>query len=259
MKFKFFLLSIPVSLVNLLTSNNMALAAYFNPLTGYSEADLAKEINNGSFIEEFNAISQIGDKGMAAYELELNNIVPPNTVDEKSSSKKQFLWKNGEKVDFKLSFDGEMLKYQVENEILRSINVNEAGFDINGMILSAKSTENSQSKLTNLIFDDGSMSNIDLNSQKGEIDFLKVTGIDNTFTLSGTQVFSWIGDRPEDYDLAYQIRVGTFQEPKSNLSKANNARDNSASLLSIREVPESKTISLFSLFLVGMCFNYRRR
>lgn len=257
MKLKIFLLSIPVSIFSLLTSSNIAEAAYFNPLTGYSQADLAKELDEGSFIEEFNAISRIGDDGMANYELELNNIVPPQTVDEQSSSKKQFLWENGEEVDFQLSFDGEMLKYQVGEEVLNAINVNEAGFDINGMILSAQSTKNGQTKLSNLVFDDGSMSTIDLMSKEGEIDFLKISGIDNTFTLSGTQVFSWTGERPENNDLAYQIRVGTFQELNSDMYNSNNV-SNFSSLIP-EEVPEPKTISLFSLFLVGIIFNSRRR
>ena len=132
MKSDLFWLSIPVSLINLFISSNIAIAAYFNPLTGYSEADLAREINNGIFVEEFNAIS---------------NIVPPQTVDEKFSSKKQFLGKNGEKVDFQRSFDGEILKYQVDKEVLNAINVNEAGFDINGMILSAISTKKWSDKI----------------------------------------------------------------------------------------------------------------
>ena len=253
MKLKFLLLSIPVSLISLLTSNNIAKAAYFNPLTGYSEADLLKEIDRGSFIEEFNAASYIGDNGMAAYELELNNIVPPATVDPTSSSQKQFLWQNGEEVNFKLSFDGEILQYQVGEEVLTAIDVNEAGFDINGMILSARSTENSQTKLSNLVFDDGSISTINLMSQDGETDFLKITGIDNTFILSGTQVFSWTGARPENFDLAYQIRVGTFQEVNSDKYKSNQA-----SLLVAEEIPEPKTISLFSLFLVGLIFKKAR-
>ena len=98
------------------------------------------------------------------------------------------------------------------------------------------------------------MSTVDLISKKRKIDFLKISGIDNTFTFSGTQVFSWIGERPENNDLAYKIRVGTFQEPKSNLYTAN-----SASRLSAIEVPETKTISLFSLLLVGMVFTHLRR
>ena len=254
MKIKFLFLSISISIVSLVINKNVAKAAYFSPLTGYTKADLETEISNGSFVEEFNAASYIGDNGLAAYELELNNIIPPDTVDLGSSSQKQFLWRNGEEVDFELSFDGKTLQYQVGEQVLSAINVTEVGFDINGMILSANSTANSKAELTNLVFDDGSISTIDLMSQEGEIDFLKVTGIDNTFTLTGTQIFSWTGERPKNFNLAYKVRVGTFKEPKSDLYNWE-----TASLLLGEEVPEPKTISLFSLLLAGIMFNYRRR
>lgn len=258
MKLKFFLPSISVSIVSLLGINNMANAAYFSPLTGYTKANLAQEINNGSFVEEFNAVSNIGDNGMAAYELELNNIVPPKTVDPASSRQKQFLWKNGEEVDFKLSFDGKTLNYEVGNELLSSVDVNEAGFDINGMILGAQSTENSSSELKDLMFsEEGSPISQNLNSMGGEVDFLKVTGIDNTFTLTGKQVFSWAGARPADFDLAYQIRVGTFQDPVSNQYNSRNA--NKLNSLVTEEVPEPKTVSFLYLLSVGMLFNLHRR
>ena len=255
MKNKFLLLSIPITISSIFFNKDVAQAAYFTPLTGYTKADLEAEINSGSFVEEFNAASYIGDRGLAAYELELNNIIPPNTVDLVSSSHKQFLWQNGQEVDFEISFDGEILKYQVGDRVLSAINVIEADFDnINGMIFSASSTKNSKAELSNLIFADGSMSYIDLMSQDGEIDFLKVTGIDKTFTLTGTQTFSWTGERPENFDLAYQIRVGTFKEPKSDLYDFK-----AANLLLAEEVPEPKNISLFSLILVGMVLTYRRR
>lgn len=257
MYLKKILISIAVGLLGLLTTKNVAQAAYLKSLNSYSKADFAKEINSGSFVEEFNAASYIFDDKMAAYEIEINNIVDPATVYPNPYIQKQFLWKNGEKINFELSFNGEIIKYKVGEKVLSAVNVNQELFDINGIILKAQSAENSQVELTNLVFDDSLISTLDLRAEEGEIDFLKIAEINNSFTLTGTQVFSWKGARPEDFDLAYKISVGNFQEPTSNLFQSSNFSILSASI--VTEVPEPKTVSLFSLLLVGMIIKHRRR
>ena len=228
-----------------MTSANSAKAAYFSPLTGYSAADLEAQINNGTFVEEFNASSYIGDDGGPAYELEIVDIDPPNTVVDNPTG--QYTWGNGESVDFELSFDGTDLTYTVGGETIQSFDVTQGDFDINGMILSSTSTDNSSATLSNLMFDDGSMSMESLLSDGGDTDFLKIAGIDNTFTLSGTQTFAWDGERPADFDLAYQIRVGTFRDPIVSLNNSST------------EIPEPATISLFSLGAVALGLKRRRK
>lgn len=222
-----------------------AQAAYFSPLTNYTQSALNDAIKSGSFIEEFRASSYIGDNGRAAYELELKDIIVPDDLDSLTSE--QFLWRNSQSVDFELSFDGKTLSYTVGNTVLESVDVLDAGFDINGMFLSATSTSNSSATLSNLMFDDGSMSWEDLESKGGNIDFLKITGLDNTFTLTGTQTFAWNGARPQNYELAYQIRVGKFNDLVVE------ERDPSV------EVPEPKTISLLSLGAIALLAKRRHR
>jgi hypothetical protein len=243
MIFKKFLLPLATVLTGIAVTATNADAAYFSPLTGYTQQDLNKAIQNGSFVEDFNVSSYIGDDGIASYELELKDIVPPDNVESLVSE--QFLWENNQEVDFELSFDGTTLSYTVGDKILQSVDVADGGFDINGMLLSANSTANSSATLSNLMFDDGSMSMEDLISDGGNIDFLKITGLDNNFRLSGTQTFAWNGERPSNFELAYQIRVGSFNDPvvASNLGL---------------EVPEPRTISLLSLGAIALSIKRRR-
>ena len=245
MNIKKIIYSLSVGVTTLFIGVNAAEAAYFSPMTGYSAADVDAKISNGTFVEEFNASSYIGDDGGSAYELEVVDIAPPSDVVGRQQG--QYDWVNGEEVKFELSFDGSDLKYTVGGETIQSIDVAQGDFDINGMILSANSTANSSSTLSNLMFDDGSMSMEDLMSEGGETDFLQITGIDNTFTLTGTQMFSWDGERPADFDLAYQIRVGTFVDPVASLA------------LDGAEIPEPATVSLFSLVAIALGAKYTRR
>jgi hypothetical protein len=237
-----FILSLPLAIIAISLISNKAQAAYFSPLTGYTAEELEREIQNGSFVEEFSASSFIGDRGMTAYELELKDIIPPNDVD--STQTEQFLWKNNQKVDFELSFDGTTLSYTVGDKVIQSIDVVEEQFEINGMILSATSTDNSSVTIGNLMFEDGSMSMDNLSANKGNTDFLKITGLDHKFKLTGTQTFAWRGKRPSNFELAYQIRVGSFQDPRTS---------------DVVEVPEPQTLSWLSLGAIACLFKAVRK
>ena len=261
MNLKVFSLSIPVALIGLLTTGNTAQAAFFRSMNDYSKADLTKEIETGSFVEEFNLATYVGKDGVATSKLEIDESLPAGDIELASyreidgNSQSQFLWNNQEEVDFQIYSNGEAIEYQVDGEVLHTIAVQEFEFD--SMVVSAASTENSQTKLTNLVLDNDPIQTTELISEAGKTDYLKIAGIeDRTFTLSGTQVFSRTEVEAEDLDLAYQIRVGTFQPTSDVLGSAN------FSILSASmgaEVPEPRTVSLFSLLLVGLIFNCRRR
>ncbi len=268
MNWKVFSLSIPVALLSLLTTGNTAQAALLRSMDNYTEADLIEDIESGSFVEEFTLATYIGNDGTASSELEVNESLPAGSIDLSSyrgieqTSQSEFLWNNEEEVDFELSFDGEAIAYRVGGEVINTINVGEAEFEIDSMVLNPNSTENTQTKLTNLVLNNDSISSTDLIAEAGGVDFFKITGIENDrFPLSGTQVFSSTGVEAEEIDLAYQIRVGTFRPTSDLLSSANfsilgasmNAQMNGA------EVPEPRTVSLFSLLLVGLIFNRCRR
>jgi hypothetical protein len=241
---KRFLFSISLGATTLFFGAKDAQAAYFSPETGHSSADVEAQMTDGAFIEEFNASSYIGDDGGPSYELETVDVDPSSGIVGRQQG--QYSWESGQEVDFELSFDGQDLTYTVGGETVQSLDVSQGGFDINGMLLSTNSTEDSSATLKNLMFDDGSMSMEDLVSNASGEDFLKITGIDNTFTLTGTQVFAWEGARPSNFDLAYQIRVGTFQDPL-------------ASGLAGSEIPEPATISLFSFGAIALGLKSLRR
>lgn len=262
MNWKRFSLSIPVALIGLLTTGNTAQAASLGTTTNYTEADLMKDIESGSFVEEFTLATYIGNDGTATAELEVNESLPAGSLELSSyrdipqTSQSEFLWNNEEEVDFELSFDGEAIAYQAGGEVINTINVPEAEFEIDSMVLNANSLENSQTKLTNLVLNNDSIS--PLIAEAGGTTFLKITGIENDrFTLSGTQVFSSTAVEAEEIDLAYQIRVGTFRPNSDVLSSANfsilgasmSAQMNGA------EIPEPRTVSFFSLLLIGLVVN----
>jgi hypothetical protein len=241
---KKFLFSVSLGATALLFGGKDAQAAYFSPMEGSTSGDIEAQMTGGTFIEEFNASSYIGDDGGPSYELEVVDIDPANGIVGRQQG--QYSWENGQEVDFELSFDGQDLTYTVGGQTIQSVDVSQGNFDINGMLLSANSTENSSASIKNLMFDDGSMSMEDLMSRNSGEDMLQITGIDNTFTLTGTQVFTWEGERPSNFDLAYQIRVGTFQDPLASTMNGN-------------EVPEPATISLFSLAAVALGLKSLRR
>ena len=208
-------------------------------MTGFTTSDLNNAIENGSFVEEFNVSSYIGDTGNIVSELTLNDIIPPDIIDD--SQQEQFLWNSGETVNFELSLKDNSLTYKVGDRILMSENVLDSDFGINGMLLGANSIDNGSVSLSNLRFEDGSRDMNGLLSEGSTMDFLKITGINDNFTLKGTQVFTWdeTAPRPENLDLGYQIRVGNFQD----IQQANNNQ---------REIPEPSSISVFALAAIAM-------
>ncbi|AFZ36769.1 protein of unknown function DUF1555 [Stanieria cyanosphaera PCC 7437] len=244
MNTKKYLLSLSIAISSLCVNHTIASAAYLN--SSYTKADLNKDIANKTFIEEFRASSFIGDDGDVSYELEIKNIIQPRNQPI-SSKTEQFNWKNGEKIDFSLSFDGKNLTYTVGGVTLQKFNVLESDLDINGMVLSATSTSTSavDLALTNIQIE-GDVEYSDLFGKNGDTNLLKITGIDQTFTLTGTQIFSWQGQRPVNFDLAYDIRVGTFSDPIAQ------------AITDDVEIPEPTSISFFSLTVLGIAASRRR-
>ncbi len=249
------LLSISIATLGWCLSGSNALAAYFAPMTNYTKSDWNEKVTRGGFVEEFNVSSYIGDQGNAFYELELNDIKPPDIV--KSTQQKQFSWANEEVVNFELSLttnqdNTKTLTYIVGGKTLMSEDVIDE-LDINGMMLMANSTDTSDVMLKNLKLDGGSRSMENLFSEDGEMDFLQITGIDEDFRFTGKQVFTWDdADRPEKRELGYNIQVGNFQSTASSSARlaSNNIQ---------QEIPEPSTISFFSLLAIATGIKLRKK
>lgn len=246
MSIKKAVVSLSIAIAGCCLSTSDAIAAYFSPMTDYTRSEWDNTVNDGGFVEELNVSSYIGDGGGAFYELELNDIQPPDIV--KSTEQAQFLWDNNAEVDFSLSLDNGKLTYEVGGEKLISEQVID-DIDINGMMLIADSTEGSSVSLENLKFDgsDRSMEYL-LSKDSSETDFLKITGLNEDFTFSGTQVFSWDGESPINSELGYEIKVGNFQ----TLASTANANLQ-------QEIPEPSTISFFSLLAIAAGVKVRKK
>ncbi len=249
------ILSIPIATLGWFLWGSSALAVHFAPMTGLTQSDWEQTVETGGFLEEFSVSSYIGDEGQAFYELGIKDVIPPNTV--KDTQQKQFLWENQQEVDFELSLtttsDGnKKLTYIVGGETLMLEDVVQ-NMDINGMMLMANSTDTSDVMLKHLKLDGGSRSMESLLSEDGNMDFLKLTGMDANFKLSGKQVFSWDDrNKPQDYDLGFSLKVGTFQP----MTTANQtlARNNIQ-----QEIPEPSAVSFFSLLAVAAGIKFRKK
>ena len=246
------ILSIPVATLGWFLWNSSAVAFYSSRTT---QSDWEQTVQTGGFAEEINVSSYIGDQGKAFYELEMKDIIPPDTV--KNTEREQFLWGNGVEVNFELSLtttsDGnKKLTYIVGGETLMLQDV-EDKMDINGMMLMANSTDSSDVMLKHLKLDGGSRSMENLLSKDGNMDLLKFTGFDGDFRLRGKQVFSWdSANMPTGTALGYQIKVGNFQPmATANQTFATNNIQ--------QEIPEPSAVSFFSLLAVAAGIKSRKK
>ncbi|MBZ8181622.1 PEP-CTERM sorting domain-containing protein [Oscillatoria salina] len=192
-------------------------------------------INSGEFKEEFVAESRIGDSsGNATYEVGLLDFDNNNLPVAQSN----YGWTNGEAVDFTLELNGGLLNYTVGNKLLSSQAF--SGDLIEDLLIRARSSDNSTMSLVNLALNGVSLP--DLIANPGEVKYLEVGDLATNFTLTGTSIMSWTGDRPRNSHLAYQIKAGVLT-----------TNDDIAS------VPEPATISLLSLGVVGTLLTRTRR
>ncbi|NMG61246.1 PEP-CTERM sorting domain-containing protein, partial [Geitlerinema sp. P-1104] len=150
------------------------------------------------------AESRIG--GSSTYEVDIHD-------SDFNVTHKDFEWENGEAYDFSLSFDGSELVYDVAGVIVTQA-VSQNSFSDLLIRTTARQTGNS-AEVKNLFLNgveisetsffqcqDASGCNFWNSSQ-----YLHITDVSGPFTLTGTSVFSWEGDRPTRSNLAYQIKL----------------------------------------------------
>jgi hypothetical protein len=172
--------------------------------TQFNQLRTDKEFN-----ETFVAESRIGDNGTnRTYELGLLNSANNNLPDQQSN----YVWQSGKAVDFKLEYDGSLLKYTVGNKVLSS---NAFSGDISDLFFRTRAANGSSAKLSNLKMTNGSQVNesvsdlLSAGSGGSDVDYIQLTGLKGAFTLTGQSTFSWSGAVPTNSALAYQIKAGT--------------------------------------------------
>ena len=52
-------------------------------------------------------------------------------------------------------------------------------------------------------------------SGERDVDYLKISDVEGSFTLTGKQTIQFTGDYPRESRLAAQIKVGNFSDPES--------------------------------------------
>lgn len=157
------------------------------------------------------AESRIGVERPSDYEIDIHN------SDFTDVTHKEFSWVNGEEYDFSLAFDGSQLIYDVAG-VTVSKTVTQGNFSDLLIRTTARQTGNS-AEVKNLFLSDANGSDaINATSFFGCEDtngcnywnssqYLQISDVSGPFTLTGTSVFSWEGDRPTRSNLAYQIKL----------------------------------------------------
>lgn len=160
-------------------------------------------------------------------------------------------WVSGEAVDFSLAFDSLLntLTYTVDGIELSKTEIFEDNFSDLYIRTSARK-EGTSMVVDNLFLSDETMSasigDISSASCSGGVgcgyfdaDYLHIGDIVGNFTLTGQSTMTWLGAKPNNSNLAYQIKLveGSGSVP----------------------VPEPATLSVFSLGLVGLFASRKRR
>jgi len=158
-------------------------------------------------------------------------------------------WVSGEAVDFSLAFDSQLntLTYTVDGIELRKTEIFEDNFSDLYIRTSARKDETSM-LVDNLFLSDENMSSSIAESSSAscsggsgcgyvDAEYLHIAGIVGDFTLTGQSTMTWGAKKPNNSNLAYQIKL--VEVPV--------------------QVPEPATLSLFSLGLVGFVATRKRR
>lgn len=206
-------------------SATAARAVTFEVKSWQNDTEFQDLINTNKFDETWVVQSRIGNNALnGTQEVDIldadNNLLPVTQGNR--------IWGNGEAVNFKVEFDGSLLKYTVGNQLLSSAQFGNK--PIEDLFFRVRSTATSSMSLTNLVVNGISIPDLIANAA-GTIQYLTVGDLGQSFTITGTSTMSWTGTRPNNSALAYQIKAGVLEKPQS--------------------VPEPASISLLSLGVLG--------
>ena len=120
-----------------------------------------------------------------------------------------FVWQTGEKQPFSLSYDGLLVKYTVGETTLET---QSEGFFQDIFIYTKATADLSRVLLNNLVLTDSSttlsISGIAASSPNNEVNIFWIRDIQESFTLRGNAMLSWLSQPQNPNNLAYQIQVG---------------------------------------------------
>lgn len=190
-----------------------ASAATFDPLPDLTDPQFNALLANGLFAEDFIAESRSGRPGPGDFELNIQEVEPPGPGGSPNPTA-QFLWSSGQPVSFELKYENSEVTYTVGGIVLSQTNVQDLPFLDTIYIRTRSNDDGSVVELSNLAIDGMDYNGVVRSDNNDSIDYLKISDIGNSFTLTGQSTFSWTTpDIPQGSRLAYQIKVGAAAKP----------------------------------------------
>lgn len=120
-----------------------------------------------------------------------------------------FVWSKGKKQPFSLSYDGSIVKYTVGETTLET---RSEGFFKDIFIYTKATADLTSVLLNNLILTNSSttlsISGIAASSPNNKVNIFWIRDIQESFTLTGNAMLSWLNKPQNPNNLAYQIQVG---------------------------------------------------
>lgn len=120
-----------------------------------------------------------------------------------------FVWSKGEKQPFSLIYDGSLVKYTVGKTTLET---QSEGFFKDIFIYTKATVALTSVLLNNLVLTDSSttlsISGIAASSPNNKVNIFWIHDIQESFTLTGNAMLSWLNQPQNPNNLTYQIQVG---------------------------------------------------
>jgi hypothetical protein len=135
---------------------------------------------------------------------------------EETESQADFVWSDGEKQPFLLSYDGSTVKYTLGEKTLET----KIEGSFNDIFIYAKAVEGSNSVLLDDLLLKGSsvtlsISGITSSGTNNGLSIFQIYDIGESFTLTGNAMLSWANERQNPASLFYQIQVGNVNSPET--------------------------------------------
>lgn len=133
---------------------------------------------------------------------------------EETESYVDFVWSNGEKQPFLLSYDGSTVKYTLGEKTLET----KIEGSFNDIFIYAKAVQGSNSVLLDdLLLKDSSVtlsiSGITSSGTNNGLSIFQIYDFGESFTLTGNAMLSWTNELQNPASLFYQIQVGNVNSP----------------------------------------------
>lgn len=218
------LLTLTTTCACLITSVSVANAFSVTSNAGLTDADFRSLLDSGQFEELFVAESRGGNNAPSGdYEQSINRPIPANGSFPGTIVQTNQTWESETPVDFTLAYDDDLktVTYTVDGETLTATlpksGTSDPSFSPNTLYLRTRAgTQNNNGSplasvtLQNLVLNNVAISGLSSSSTSttGDVDYLIISQLTSSFTLSGQQIFSWSGTFPTGSRLDIGLKVG---------------------------------------------------